>query len=211
MNVKKYLEINQWSRKDHFQFFQDFAIPRFNLTVPLDVEKFYQWTKRNHLKFYFALMHLLITEMNQIENFRYRIEGKKVWDAPIEYVSFTDMIPGTNLFKMVFAPFHHDPKVFQDQAILASETQGKTFFNKASKNKLNTVYITSFPWGQFTQLSHATKLGTKDSVPRLSWSQFLDGNGQKTLNLSIEVHHGLVDGFHVGQLLTHLKAKLNQD
>lgn len=209
--MKKYLDLQTWPRAQHYEFFKSFEIPRFNMTFPLDIDKFYQKTKRLNLKFYFAFMHLIIQEMNRIENFRYRIEDDRVYDAPIEYVSFTDLIEETKLFKMVFTSYHQDPTTFQNQAVKASLLQGHQLIKMETEQVLNTVYITSFPWGQFTHFTHATKLGSQDSVPRISWSQFVEVNGKKTLNLSIEAHHGLVDGYHVGLLLDQLKEKLNQD
>ena len=62
------------------------------MTFPMDVTKFYQATKQQNRRFYFAMMHVIIQQMNRIENFRYRIEDGKVFDQPIQFVSFTDLI-----------------------------------------------------------------------------------------------------------------------
>ena len=193
----------------HFNFFQNYDIPRFNMTFPIDVTIFMQTIKQSGLKFYYAFMHLVISEMNRIENFRYRIEGDAVIDDGIQFVSFTDLIPGTDLFKMVSTRFEEHALTFQTNALLASQQQGSAFFNPRSELNLNTVYVTSFPWAQFTHFTHATKLGPKDSVPRVSWSKFVEQNNQKILNLSVEVHHGLVDGYHVGMLINRIQEKLN--
>jgi len=179
------------------------------MTFPMDVTIFLQTIKKSGLKFYYAFMHLVISEMNRIENFRYRIEGDAVIDEAIEFVSFTDLIPGTDLFKMVSTGFEDHALTFQTKALLASQTQGSELFNPRSELNLNTVYVTSFPWAQFTHFTHATKLGPKDSVPRVSWSKFVEQNNQKILNLSVEVHHGLVDGYHVGMLINRIQEKLN--
>jgi len=208
--MKHYVDFTTWSRTPHYLFFQAYELPRFNMTFPIDVSKFYAHTKREHLKFYYAFMHLVLSEMNRIVNFRYRIEGEKVFESSIDHVSFTDMME-LQLFKMVFADYHPDVHVFQTKAMAASQQQGQQFINLDKENVLNTVYITSFPWASFSQLSHATKLGPKDSVPRISWGKFIDQDGRKILNLSIEVHHGLVDGYHVGLLLDQLSQALNKD
>jgi chloramphenicol O-acetyltransferase type A len=34
-------------------------------------------------------------------------------------------------------------------------------------------------------------------------------NGRKILNLSVEAHHGLVDGIHLGRFINNLQAELN--
>lgn len=208
--MKKWIDFKTWSRFQHYQFFQLYEIPRYNMTFPLDVTNLYQGCKATNKRFYFALMHRIITQLNVIENFRYRIEDGKVFDAPIDYVSFTDLIENTELFKMVFVGVNPDPVIFERDAVETSKRQGSNLINAETEKVLNTIYVTSFPWAQFTHFTHATKLGSTDSVPRISWSQFLNMNGRKILNLSVEAHHGLVDGIHVGKFINNLQADLNK-
>jgi chloramphenicol O-acetyltransferase type A len=155
-------------------------------------------------------MHRIIHQLNLIENFRYRIQDGQVFDEAIEFVSFTDLIEHTDLFKMVLTPVNLDPILFEREAVEASRRQGSTLINPETELVLNTIYVTSFPWAPFTHFTHATKLGNIDSVPRISWSQFVDVNGRKTLNLSVEAHHGLVDGIHLGKFINHLQEDLNK-
>jgi chloramphenicol O-acetyltransferase type A len=207
--VKKWIDFKTWPRYQHYQFFQSYEIPRYNMTFPIDVTNLYQACKTTNQRFYFALMHRIITQLNSIENFRYRIEGGKVFDEPIGFVSFTDLIENTDLFKMVFVKVNPDPVAFEREAIKASKQQGSRLINLETEQVFNTVYVTSFPWAQFTHFTHATKLGSADSVPRISWSQFVNVSGRKVLNLSVEAHHGLVDGIHLGKLINNLQADLN--
>jgi chloramphenicol O-acetyltransferase type A len=44
----------------------------------------------------------------------------------------------------------------------------------------------------------------------VSWGKFEDINGKKIMNLSIEAHHGLVDGIHLAKLIQSLQEALNQ-
>ncbi len=207
--MKRYIDLNTWNRKEHYSFFKDFEIPRFNMTFDLDVTTFYLHTKKQGLKFYYALIHAVIQMLNGIENFGYRIDNHRVWHDQIQHVSFTDLIEGTDLFKMVFLHVSDDVVIFQEEAIQASQKQGSTLINMDTEAVLNTVYITSFPWAKFNHFTHATKLGNSDAVPRVSWSQFVEDNGKKTMTISIEVHHGLVDGYHVGQWIQRLQQRLD--
>ena len=208
--MKKWIDFQTWPRYQHYQFFQSYEIPRYNMTFPIDVTNLYRLCKTTQTRFYFALMHRIIHQLNLIENFRYRIQDGQVFDETIEFVSFTDLIEHTDLFKMVLTPVNLDPILFEREAVEASRRQGSTLINPETELVLNTIYVTSFPWAQFTHFTHATKLGNIDSVPRISWSQFVDVNGRKTLNLSVEAHHGLVDGIHLGKFINHLQEDLNR-
>jgi chloramphenicol O-acetyltransferase type A len=207
--MKKWIDFKTWPRYQHYQFFQSYEMPRYNMTFPMDVTNLYQACKKNNQRFYFAFMHRIINQLNLIENFRYRIQDGKVFDEPIGFVSFTDLIENTDLFKMVFVRVNPDPLVFEREAVDASKRQGSKLINLETEQVLNTIYVTSFPWAQFTHFTHATKLGSTDSVPRISWSQFVNTNGKMILNLSVEAHHSLVDGIHLGKLIKQLQADLN--
>ena len=208
--MKKWIDFKTWPRYQHYLFFKDYEMPRFNMTFPLDVTNLYNVGKAKGYRFYFSLMHLVIMTLNQIENFRYRLENGKVSDQPIEYVSFTDLMEEKNLFKMVFTKFNLDYPTFEKTALESSQKQGELLIQMDKEATLNTIYVTSFPWARFTHFTHATKLSATDSVPRISWSQYLEENGKKLLNFSVEVHHGLVDGYHVGLLINQLQKRLNE-
>jgi len=123
---------------------------------------------------YISLLNFCI----ELVNFRYRIEDGKVFDQPIEFVSFTDFIEAEQLFKMVFTKVDADYLTFEKTAIKTSAKQGNLLIQMDKEMVLNTIYITSFPWARFT---HATKLSATDSVPRISWSQFQEENGKRFL------------------------------
>lgn len=207
--MKKWIDFKTWPRYQHYLFFKDYELPRYNMTFPLDVTQLYQVGKSKGFRFYFSLMYHVVQTLNQFENFQYRIERGRVFQQPIEYVSFTDFIEEDNLFKMVFTKIDNDYIRFEQTAVEASSKQGKLLIQLDKEKTLNTIYVTSFPWARFNHFTHATKLGSTDSVPRISWSQYVEEQGKKILNISIEVHHGLVDGYHVGLFINQLQKNLN--
>ncbi len=180
------------------------------MTFPLDVTDLHASCKRKGNRFYFSLMHLVVQEMNAIENFRYRIENGEVFDEVIQHAYFTDFIEGTDLFKIVRTSVDEDYETFEAHALQVSKKQGEKLFQSETAPVLNTIYVTSFPWARFIHFTYATKLGSSSSVPQVSWSQFVEENGRKILNLSVEVHHGLVDGYHVGLFINQLQNRLKQ-
>ena len=206
----KYVDLNTWDRRDMYVFFSSYELPRFNLVFDLDVTKLVYETKQSQQSFYLSLMHIIVLEMNTIENFQYRIDDKGVILSPTTHVSFTDKMSDGKRFKMVPSEFLNDRDAFITRAKETSQRQGDVFFIPSAETMLTTVYVTSFPWGKYTGFTHATKLGPKDSVPRVSWSQFVEDGDKKILSLSIEVHHALVDGYHVGMLLKQIQDVLNR-
>ena len=74
----------------------------------------------------------------------------------------------------------------------------------------NLIHFSALPWINFTSLSHARSFSWPDSCPKISYGKLLDENGKKTMPISIHVHHGLVDGYHVGLFLDRLQQLMNE-
>ena len=62
------------------------------------------------------------------------------------------------------------------------------------------------PWVDFTSMTHARDVNFRDSVPKMAFGKLVQQGEQWRMPLSIEVHHGLMDGLHVGQFIQVLQA-----
>jgi chloramphenicol O-acetyltransferase type A len=60
------------------------------------------------------------------------------------------------------------------------------------------LFVSCVPWIHFTSISHPIQSDKTDSIPRISWGKFSLTGDQVSLPISVQLHHGLADGFHVG-------------
>jgi chloramphenicol O-acetyltransferase type A len=72
----------------------------------------------------------------------------------------------------------------------------------------NVIYFTTLPWISFTSFAHARDKGRGESIPRIVFGKFTEESGRLMLPISVEVHHALMDGLHVGRFLTRLEQAL---
>ncbi|AUD63370.1 hypothetical protein BK010_07110 [Tenericutes bacterium MO-XQ] len=206
----KKININQWKRKQTFDFYKNMDIPRYQVTVDLDVSGFYAYVKKNKLSFYFSFMWLVLKELNQIENFKYRFIEGEPYIFDVVSPSFTDKVEDGDTFKIVNTPYIDDIHKFQESAIKKSNDQGNVFINLDDEVRQDLVYITTFPWAKFTHASHPTNLDSKDAIPRIGWAKFEKIGHQMMMPFTIEVHHAFVDGFHVGKLINAIENTLKE-
>ncbi len=204
------VNLETWERKQHYDFFKNLDVPRYLITVNLDVTKFVSKIKARKLSFYLSFMHLAMIEMNKIENLRYRIINDDVFLFEETHPSYTDVIENTELFKFVTSNMDSDLVTFITKAKQKSKDQGQNFLDENEEERFDVVYITTFPWASYTQVSHAHNIDKKDSVPKLAWGKFENVNGKLVMPVSIEVHHGLVDGIHVGKLIQNIQEALEK-
>ena len=66
------------------------------------------------------------------------------------------------------------------------------------------IRYSSLPWFSFSEMKHAGSFKTGDSAPRISTGRLIEKEKRLLLPISITVHHGLVDGLHVGEFVKEL-------
>jgi chloramphenicol O-acetyltransferase type A len=205
----KKIDIETWNRRDIYMFYKDVDVPQYNMTFELDVTHFYQSIKAKQLSFYLSFMHVAMTELNRIENFRYRYINHEPYLLDQVHPSYTDRIEDTDRFKIVTVDLDHDLTSFVQKAKRISTEQGTQFLNEQSELRHDLVYITTFPWASFTQVSHAHNLDRYDAVQRLIWGKFKSSGEKLVMPFGIQAHHAFADGMHVGMYIQNLQKALD--
>ncbi|RYZ94686.1 MAG: chloramphenicol acetyltransferase, partial [Sphingobacteriaceae bacterium] len=67
----KYIDIENWDRKEHFEFFSKFEEPFYGVVADVDCTGTYRQAKDNGDSFYLLYMHKIATAVNDSEPLRY--------------------------------------------------------------------------------------------------------------------------------------------
>lgn len=204
----KTIDIETWSRAQHYNFFKNMDYPQYNICMNIDITNFLGKVKEKKLPFYYAMVYTSMSAANDIEEFRYRVrEGKVILHEKL-HPSFTDISGNSEFFKLVTLELEGTMEEFTNRAKLKSENQTAYFpFEEISRDDL--IYITCIPWISFTHMSHTINLRKDDAVPRLSWGKYFREGDKVLLPYSVQVNHAFVDGFHVGRFTERLQAYLD--
>lgn len=207
----EYIDMESWKRREHFAFFYKMDYPQYNICMDLDITNFLAFTKEKKLPFYYAMIFAAMHSVNKVENFRYRIrEGRAVLHYKI-HPSFTEMDnEDDELFKIVTTELTDDIAAFVEAAKQDNKNQTVYFDGQKLIGRDDLVYITSLPWISFTHLSHTISLNRNDAVPRISWGKYYKKGEKVWLPFSVQVHHALVDGIHIGKYIRILQDYLNE-
>ena len=71
--MKHPIDLEHWNRKEHFLFFGSMDDPFFGLTTQIDVTSIYKEAKADHASFFLYSLHKIMTAVNEVKEFRYRI------------------------------------------------------------------------------------------------------------------------------------------
>lgn len=205
-----YLDTSNWARREVFEFFLGFDKPYFNVSTRLDVTSLLKALKqRPKIRLSLAYHYFALRAANEIEPFRYRLRNGKVFVHDVIHGGTTVMMPNEN-FTLAYFDYDEDFEKFIEQADRAIKEveSGDGAFKPDSGDY--RIHFTTLPWVAFTSFSHARNWGSEDSIPKIAFGKFFKENDRTLLPFSVEVHHALMDGLHVGRYLTRLEELLAQ-
>lgn len=208
--MKTLLNLDNWPRKEHFHFFRKFEEPFFGVVVEIDCTKAYERSKALGVSFFIYYLHKTLVAVNHIEAFRYRIDGEQVYVYDTVHASATisreDGSFGFSL--MEYDPnFNHFEQKTLTEVDRVKNTPG--LFTRTFEME-NLIHFSAIPWVDFTSLSHARSFTFPDSCPKISFSKMIvSESGKRHMKMSVHVHHGLMDGLHVGQFVDRFQAEMN--
>lgn len=206
--MKTLVTIEEWSRKEHFNFFSKFDEPFFGLTVTIDCTHAYRFSKENNYSFFLTYLYLALKAANEIENFRYRIvDGQVYMFDQIDASSTINRPDGT--FGFGYIGYETEDVLFFENAVMEIErVRSSTDLIPATSGE-GVIHFSAIPWLNFTGLSHARSFFHPDSCPKISFGKVTEQNGVKMMSVSIHAHHGLVDGYHVGLFVDRFQELMN--
>jgi chloramphenicol O-acetyltransferase type A len=202
------IDIEKWSRKDHFLFFREFEEPFFGVTLRADMTKAYRKAKENGYSFFLLYLHAALVAANEVENFRMRINDGEVRLYDAVHASPTINRPdGT--FGFSYLSYKTDFHEFVENAKAEIEKVKNGTGLKPAVSGENVIHFSAIPWLDFSAISHARSFSFPDSCPKISFGKMTEFQGKWTMPISIHVHHALVDGYHVGLFVEKFQNSSN--
>ncbi|MGO4772629.1 CatA-like O-acetyltransferase [Flavobacterium sp. W22_SRS_FK3] len=209
--MKTLLDLENWNRKEHFAHFSKMEEPFFGATVEIDCTKAYQKAKTLKTSFFISYLHKTLVAVNAIENFKYRISEDQIYiNNRVDVSATIGREDGTFGFSLM--EYNPDYTIFEKNALAETERiQNTSGLFTRSFDDDNVIHFSAIPWLNFTSLSHARSYSYPDSCPKISFGKMITlDNGKKTMAMSVHVHHGLMDGLHVGKFADLFQELMNE-
>jgi chloramphenicol O-acetyltransferase type A len=204
-----YLDTKLWKRQDLFNFFKDYDNPFFNVCANVDVTALYDLVRSiKAFSFSIAYHFLSLKAANETEPFKYRLRGDSVIVHEHIHGGSTVLLDDERFtffyfdYDETFERFHGGAKAALNRARAANY--------RPDPNDVSTrddlIHYSVLPWVSFTSVSNARHWGRQDSVPKMVFGKcFREGDSVKMPH-SVEVHHALMDGLHVGRYFEKLEG-----
>lgn len=201
------LDMEQYKRKDHFDYFRTLAFPYAGTTVNVDITEYLRSLKACGRPFFLSFLYEAAAAANSVQEFRQRIKDGGIIEYDWCNTSHTVMKEdGTYSYcelnsRVPFEEFLPGAIKQQEQAKLAGDI--------GEEDSLSLFFISTMPWLSYASLIQPVP-APADSNPRITWGKYFTAEGRTLLPVSVLVNHALADGRHISQFYEALEKRLSR-
>lgn len=204
------IDLDTWSRRQHFEHYRQVVPCTYSMAVELDVTAFVAALRKSSRKTYPAQVWALASIVNMHDEFKMCLTatGEPATWATV-HPSFTVFNAQRETFASVWTPYDPDFASFHDAAaaLLAKHSRAATFFPQGAP-PANTFDVSSLPWASFTGFNLNVQDGWSHFTPIFTLGRYFERGDQVLLPFAVQVHHAAADGFHTARLVNELQALL---
>ncbi|MBK5209463.1 MAG: hypothetical protein JJE44_08165 [Flavobacteriaceae bacterium] len=206
----KEFDVENWNRNAQYQFFKTYEDPFFNITANIEVTNLYKYCKQHHLSFSLACIFVALKSANEITEFKLRFKNDKVYLFGSVNIGSTVLNDDLTFsfcdfeFQKTISEFDVNGKI-----VLENHKNGIEF--NSPEDDLGIIHCSTIPWVSFTGFKHARK-GDEglQGIPKLVFGKLFTENEIQKIPFSVEVHHALMDGYHVGLLYKKMQQYISE-
>ena len=203
----RFIDMQTWPRRDHFNLFSNFNHPHFSMCVNVDVTAFVPFVKHNGYSLTISMVYIVARASNAIPEFRQRIRGDQVVEHEVVHPGFSILI-NEDIFAFCDVEYSEDFPEFTTRANknIATLKAGGDLLQDPDSD--NLIFMSPIPWVSFTSFNHPMPFHPTDSIPRFAWGKYFKEGGTLKMPLSVQGHHAVMDGLHMGRYYEKIQEYL---
>ncbi|MBK8564383.1 MAG: chloramphenicol acetyltransferase [Saprospiraceae bacterium] len=202
------IETKGWKREAAFRFFRHFDDPFFNISTNVDVTELHHFCKLSGLPFSLCTQFFAAQTANEIEELRLRLVGGEVRLYDLVHCGAT-VLHDDDTFSFCYYEMKPDLRQFVEDAKQLTQHHKQNPSFDPGDDIHDVLHCSVVPWISFTAVKHARRFGREDSIPKLVFGKKFEQAGRWLMPVSLEAHHGLMDGLHAGRFFEGLQLKLD--
>lgn len=209
------LQMETWNRREHYLHYMNDARCSYSLTADVDITSLLAASTEMGLSFYPVELYMLSSAVNRHPAFRMDRNDKGelgYWENM--HPSYTVFHREQETFSSVWTPFHPDFADFYRAYSADKAKYGETLaFAPKPDEPPNTFCISAVPWVAFHDFHlHLYDDGNylKPIFTTGGYRRQASAAGERVfLPVSVQVHHSVCDGYHVGMFFRDLEEMAN--
>lgn len=194
----KYIDMEQYPRRSHYEFFRSLAYPYVGFTANVDVTKLVSAAKAQHGSIFLACLWAAAQAANSVPELRQRIVDDQILEFEHCDTAHTVALPDNT-----FCNCRTDCRMPLEAFLTAGrEAQAQAMsrhgFVSTQEDETSLIFASCVPWVAFTHVIQPAPIPA-DTNPRIVFGKYIMERDRVLMPLSIQANHALVDGWHLGQ------------
>ena len=207
--MKKLININEWERKENFEFFKDFQNPVIGVTSHVNCQHAITIAHNNRESFFLYYLYAIIKTINQIKEFKYRIDQQNnivIYDKI--NVSTPVRLPTMQHFSNIYIPYEENRDIFFSHAkeLIANADKISTYKMQQTNKEFDFVVISAVSKLPFSAITFTQKSNRGNDYPIIVVGQY---DKDFNMPIALSVHHGFVDGDQISSFFEMVQDKLD--
>ncbi|MBI5926382.1 MAG: hypothetical protein HY836_12400 [Aquabacterium sp.] len=200
---KRPVDLQSYARADILKAFNSRLMPQFSTTSEVDVTGIKRAADAAGVSVFIAISHAVSCSVNAVPELRHRVIDGVLYEFDRVDPGYTVAREG-DLFSFCDGVHIEDFRRYKADATERMNAV-KAAPDLSVGPKHHMFFITSIPWFSFTAFTHPYD-PIYGYIPVITLGKFIEREGSKvvTMPVAIQVHHGVVDGLHVGRFYTAL-------
>lgn len=203
------IDLNNWSRSQYFYYFTKMMPTGYNITVNIDITNTYNY--KGDKKFFPAYLYVASRVISEMQEFRIASLDNELGYYEVLHPSYSAFHDDDKSISSMWSEYNSDFQIFYKNYM---EDQRKYSDNHGPMAKTeippqNSYMIGMIPWIEFLNYTPIPYAPINSYFPIIQGGKFFTKDNRKMMPLSITVHHGVADGYHVGLFLEKFQEYMN--
>ena len=206
----KYIDLETYPRRSHYEFFKAMAYPYVGLTANVDVTNILAAVKKHGGSAFLGYLWVAANAANSVPEFRQRIVDDKIVEFDHCDTAHTVALPDGTFCNCATDCRRSFEEFLAYGAERQEEAKKRHGFVQPGDDETKLMFVSCVPWVSFTQVIQPTPYPA-DCNPRIVFGKFFKDGEKTMMPLSVQCNHALVDGRHLGafyQAFDRLAAEL---
>lgn len=196
--MRKFIDMENYPRKSHFEFFGSLAYPYVGFTANVDVTNPIRFAKEKGGSSFLAILYVAVKAANAVPELRQRIVDGKIAEFDHCNVGYTVALPDKTFCNCYTESRMSIEEFFVDAKARQAEAMKHPGFVNPDEDETGLIFASCIPWLAFTQCIQPAPIPA-DSNPRIVFGKYIKEGDRTLMPLHIQCNHALVDGYHLSE------------
>lgn len=196
--MKRIIDMSNYPRRSHFEYFGRMAFPYVGLTANVDVTNLIRFAREKGGSTFHAVLWAAAKAANAVPELRQRIVDGKIWEYDHCNVGYTVALEDRTFCNCYVESRMSMEEFFVDAKRRQEEAKKHPGFVNPDEDETGLIFTSCVPWVAFTQCVQPAPIPA-DCNPRIVFGKYIREGERTLMPLHIQCNHALVDGWHIGE------------